>query len=150
MPMERFDIKGLQNYVQHSQKLRLYIYVPIWKFTTLPRCYPPALGRTLLRLHDEAKHAPQFDLRQKVALDPQLTDLQIFQGLSHEDCWVDASLPQVFLYLYQHPNLKIPDEWEYTMRTFHMEMQEYVAWLQLFALSMFNKIAFISPAMLRW
>lgn len=90
------------------------------------QAYPPALGRALLQLHDDAKCKPQFDLRQKQQVDPMSTDLQIFQGLSQEDCWVDASLPQVFLYLYQNPALKIPNEWEAVMRTMQSDMKKYV------------------------
>lgn len=90
------------------------------------QAYPPALGRALLQLHDDAKCKPQFDLRQKQQVDPMSTDLQIFQGLSQEDCGVDASLPQVFLYLYQNPALKIPNEWEAVMRTMQSDMKKYV------------------------
>ena len=97
-------------------------------FFVVPRAYPPALGRALLQLHDDAKGKPQFDLRQKRQVDPMSTDLQIFQGLSQEDCWVDASLPQVFLYLYQNPALKMPHEWEAVMCTMQSDMKKYATW----------------------
>ena len=72
-----------------------------------------------------------FDLRQKEAFDPMLTDLQIFLGLPDGDCWVDAELPTVFLYLYENENLVIPDQWKPAMEKMKLEMQKYASWLQL-------------------
>lgn len=72
-------------------------------------------------------------------IDPRKTDLDIFRGLSNEDCWVDAQLPSVFLYLMQNKNLKIPDEWQPAMHMMQLEMQKYVTWWQ-------NKVSFLK----RW
>jgi hypothetical protein len=49
-----------------------------------------------MKLYDEVKDKPAFDLRQKTAIDPTRTDLQIFMGLSNDDVWTDAELPSVF------------------------------------------------------
>jgi hypothetical protein len=84
-----------------------------------------------MKLYDEVKDKPAFDLRQKTAIDPTRTDLQIFMGLSNDDVWTDAELPSVFLYLYENEKLCIPNEWQWAMLQMKLEMQKYVTWLQL-------------------
>ena len=69
----------------------------------------------------------QSNLRQKVAIDSQKTDREIFDELPTGDCWIDADLPGLFLYLYHEAELKIPDSWSETMASFRQEMQEWVA-----------------------
>lgn len=93
------------------------------------RSYPPAFGRRLLELHDEVQGRPRLDLRQKLSLNPLMTDLQIFRGLSEDDCWVDAQLPSLFIYCYNAALQKgcIPDSWDETMRSLHQSMQKYAA-----------------------
>ena len=82
-----------------------------------------------MELHDECKGKPAFDLRQKAVIDPALTDLQIFLRLPDDaDCWTDAKLPTVFLYLIENENLRIPEEWYYHMMCMKANMQKYVTW----------------------
>ena len=110
----------------------------IWitKIFTSPRQYPAGLGDALLRLHQEVKGKPQFDLRQKVPIDPSKTDLQVFRGLpDDDDSWVDAQLPNVFIYLYQNEKLRVPNEWDDTMREMFHKMKQLVPWLQLVCVS---------------
>ena len=67
-------------------------------------------------------------MRQKVPLNPECTDLQIFSSLSDSDCWVDAQLPSVFLYLYKKAN--IPDGWHEVMESYRKEMEKFAPRLQ--------------------
>ena len=94
------------------------------------RQYPGGFGQCLLKLHDEVKGKPHLDLRQKVTISPFLTDLQVFRGMSNDDCWVDAQLPNLFLYLYANPNLRIPDEWYPAMQMTYVEMSKYATCLK--------------------
>ena len=55
----------------------------------------------------------------------------MFLGLPDDDAWVDAMLPGMFLYLYNNPTLKIPNEWQPTMTSFKKEMEKHVPGLQL-------------------
>lgn len=122
----------------YGPSIKYYIYaynmniccIPVWACPVLLRQYPPGFGCSLLQLYDESKGRPQFDLRQKVAINPQRTDLQIFQGLPNHDCWVDAKLPTLFLYLFENENLRIPDEWTATMQSMYLDMKKLVTWLQ--------------------
>ena len=72
-----------------------------------------------------------FDLRQKETVDPMLTDLQIFMGMPDGDCWVDAELPTLFLYLYGNEKLVIPDEWKPAMQKMKLDMERFVTWLHI-------------------
>ena len=87
------------------------------------RSYPRGLGECLLRLHDEAKGRPRVDVRQKLPINPELTDLQIFNALDDSDCWVDAQLPSVFLYLYKKAT--IPDQLHEAMESYRIKMEQY-------------------------
>ena len=55
---------------------------------------------------------PQPTLRQKVDLDVQLTDRQLFASLELGDVWADAKLPAVYWYLRNLNSLSVPDSWE--------------------------------------
>lgn len=89
----------------------------------LLRCYPRGFGECLLQLHSTAKNRLMLAMRQKVPLNPELTDLQIFSSLSDSDCWVDAQLPSVFLYLYKQAN--IPDGWHDVMESYRKKMETF-------------------------
>lgn len=91
------------------------------------RCYPRGLGFALLRLYDRVKDKPRLDLRQKVGLNPALTDLEIFQNLPLGDPWVDAQVPGLFLYLLKNPNLVIPDGWQVEMAEMKAQMEQLVS-----------------------
>ena len=105
----------------------------LFKSRTLPlhRVYPANFGRRLLKLFDDVKDDPRQDLRQKRPLDPSKTDLQIFRGLSDDDLWVDAGLPEVFLYLYGAYKNQVPDGWELAMMEMEAKMQGMVASLEV-------------------
>ena len=69
-------------------------------------------------------------------IDPSKTDLQVFRGLpDDDDSWVDAQLPNVFIYLYQNEKLRVPNEWDDTMREMFHKMKQLVPWLQLVCVS---------------
>lgn len=56
-------------------------------------------------------------------LDPVKTDLQLYRGLNGDDHWVDAGLPELFLYLYDAHHSKVPDAWEPAMRDMKATMK---------------------------
>lgn len=93
------------------------------------RSYPRGFGECLLQLHGSAKERLFLHMRQKQPLNPELTDLQIFCSLSDSDCWADAQLPSVFLYLYEKAT--IPDQWHHVMKSFKTEMEKYVTRLHM-------------------
>ena len=71
-------------------------------------------------------------LRQKVPLDGQLTDHELFKQLPLGDIWQDARLPEVFLYLLDHRSLTIPSSWYATMMELKLELEKFVIWQQFF------------------
>ena len=76
-------------------------------------------------MYDTVKDMPRFDLRQKRRLDPRQTDLEIFAAAVDDDPWVDAQIPNLFLYLYRNPRLRIPAGWEAVMEQMKGEMENY-------------------------
>ena len=90
------------------------------------RCYPRGLGHKLLELCENIKNKPRLDLRQKAALNPEWTDLQIFRSLPFDDPWVDAGIPSLFLYLWKNEKLVIPDGWRAPMEELKTKMEQYV------------------------
>ena len=90
------------------------------------RCYPRGLGYKLLELYEQIKNKPRLDLRQKAALNPELTDLQIFRSLPFDDPCVDAGIPSLFLYLWKNENVVIPDGWRAPMEELKAQMEQYV------------------------
>ena len=91
------------------------------------RQYPRGFGTSLRSAWESVWGQPRFDLRQKKNIDPKKTDLQVFRSLDNTDPWVDAKLPQMFLYLYENKKLTIPSEWQPAMEQFRSEMMNYVA-----------------------
>ena len=65
-------------------------------------------------------------MRQKIKLDPKMTDLQLFNSLELGDPWVDARLPSLLLYLLKNPKLTIPDGWQKTMNQMKADMEQFV------------------------
>ena len=91
------------------------------------REYPRGFGECLLPLLDDVRGKPRLDLRQKWAVNPALTDLDIFSSLETGDVWVDAKLPSVFMYLYKRA--AIPDAWHNVMESFRVEMEKFATGL---------------------
>ena len=83
------------------------------------RCYPRGLGHKLLELCENIKNKPRLDLRQKAALNPEWTDLQIFRSLPFDDPWVDAGIPSLFLYVWVCFKPEVPI----------MDIQKVIIWL---------------------
>lgn len=61
-------------------------------------------------------------MRQKVEIDVQKTDLELFQQLSIDDCWWDAELPSVFMYLAKNRKMKVPTSWQPTFDALYNEI----------------------------
>ena len=68
-----------------------------------------------------------LDFRQKQAINPRKTDLEIFEELPLSDPLTDAKIPSLFLYLYSNKKLAIPPEWQPAMESMRSEMEQYVA-----------------------
>ena len=65
-------------------------------------------------------------MRQKKPIDGKATDRELFDQLEFSDPWVDAKLPEVFLYLLTNDNLQIPDSWHSSIMRLKMEVELYV------------------------
>ena len=53
----------------------------------------------------------QPHLRQKKAIDVNLSDRELFNSVELGDTWEDAKLPDVYRYLRKSAKCKIPDSW---------------------------------------
>ena len=87
---------------------------------------------------------PRTDLRQKDSLNPYMTDRGLFESMVTGDVWVDAGLPQAFLYLIKNKRCHIPNEWEQTMANFVSEMEQ---WDSLLCIKQFFGFMFFSLAL---
>lgn len=132
------DFRGHRNFAVPSQNLSFPYYcihfsfkISAWNhqlygMVATVRCYPRGLGYKLLELCEKIKNKPRLDLRQKAALNPEWTDLQIFRSLPFDDPCVDAGIPSLFLYLWKNENLVIPDGWRAPMEELKAQMEQYV------------------------
>lgn len=91
----------------------------------LPRNFPLAFGKKIVRLWTEALEMPRTILRQKETISPDKTDRELFEELDCGDLWSDAGLVETFLYLISNKKCIIPNEWYQTMATFKSEMQKW-------------------------
>ena len=89
-----------------------------------PRVYPRGLGDFLVKVMEEAK--PQPTLRQKVSVNYELSDQEMFSRLKLDDPWLDAGLPKVYQYMRQHPRCKIPDSWVAAFDKLDEELQVHL------------------------
>lgn len=83
------------------------------------RVYPHEFGDGLCCALDGWR--PQPSLRQKKALNPRDTDVQIFASLSLGDVWSDAELIECYHYL-RKGSTSIPPSWEGAFRAFDKEL----------------------------
>lgn len=92
------------------------------------RSYPRGFGLKLLNLWEEARYNPRVDMRQKVPLDAQQSDLEIFNSLEVGDVWCEAGLPSIFIYMMESERCKgkIPPGWVETLMELKEEMRQYV------------------------
>ena len=65
-------------------------------------------------------------LRNKTMVDPLLTDQQIFKAMEVGDCWEDAAMPSLYMYLRKGQHLVIPDSWLEAIDAFDKELDECV------------------------
>lgn len=66
-------------------------------------------------------------MRNKLTLDPEKTDRQLFDEMDSQDIWVDSRIIETFLYLIENRQCRIPLEWQDSMRAFHEEMKQWVS-----------------------
>ena len=79
------------------------------KIAVQRRAYPYGLGMGLVNIMKDVRVGPT--LRQKVKVDFNLTDQEMFSSLALGDVWEDAALPSAYSYMRRHPRLKIPTSW---------------------------------------
>lgn len=100
----------------------VYMMFPcVWDDPFL-RHYPKEFGAALARLIDG--QLPSGDLRNKVEVDIDLSDREIFARMKIQDAWWDANIPELYWYLRKLPNLVIPDSWQTTMDDFEKELRD--------------------------
>ena len=99
--------------------------------STNPRCYPEGFALRLLELYEGRRSFP-LHLRHREAVDPTLTDRQIFARMKIGDPWIDANMHHVFKYLYNCPKVRIPDSWIPEMQRFDDELTRLAPSLDLF------------------
>ncbi|CAE7236796.1 unnamed protein product, partial [Symbiodinium sp. CCMP2456] len=88
------------------------------------RSYSKAFGRKIYELWREECKAeqPRLCMRQKVHIDPGMTDKGLFESLPLGDSWPDAEMIEVWAYLYKNKKLMIPSSWQSTMDAFNSEL----------------------------
>ena len=95
------------------------------------RAYPAKFAKQLHHLHQQYRGKPRKALRQKVVLDPMLSDREHFANMALGDAWVDAGLPSVYLYLLKSKSLCIPDSWYEDMMVLKKQLSELASWLHV-------------------
>lgn len=107
----------------------MYISFPsIHVISYLPcklREYPKGLGKALVKIYRDLKvhEKPLACLRQKAKLD-YTSDLHLFNSLPLGDTWPDASLKDVYLYLWHYKKTHVPKEWVHTLLDFTKQLRE--------------------------
>lgn len=98
-------------------------------FCLVLREYPKGLGKALVKMYRELNipEAPLACLRQKADI-AYTSDLQLFNSLPMGDTWPDASLKDVYLYLWKFNKVKVPKEWASTLVQFTKELRA-ATWL---------------------
>ena len=94
---------------------------------TFPRCYPEGFAQRLLECF-EGRRGLQGHLTHKQFVDPKLTDRQLFDKMDLSDPWIDASMCEVWKYLYNNHHVKIPDSWVTTMAEFDKQLTAIAIW----------------------
>ena len=93
-----------------------------------PRRYPSGFGMALLNGYLKSCEGEfRRDLRKKFELDPSMSDREIFNRYPLlPDQWMDASLPDIFFYLYGCNHLVIPDSWQDSIDGFKNQLIELI------------------------
>lgn len=91
----------------------------------LSACYPEGFAKRLLQCW-EGRRALPGHLRHKHYVDTSLTDRELFAKMPFTDAWVDASMCEVWKYLYHCKHVVIPNSWVDTMATFDKEITDHV------------------------
>lgn len=65
-------------------------------------------------------------LRQKVIIDPRLSDKMIFAQMELGDTWIDSGIHMIWKYIYSNKHLRIPDSWVDCIRDFDNELTKTV------------------------
>ena len=63
-------------------------------------------------------------MRHKAAVEMQKTDKDLFANMDIGDPWIDASMVEVWKYLYHSKYLVIPDSWRQPMAEFDQQLTQ--------------------------
>ena len=96
--------------------------------TTLLRAYPEGFASRIYDLRQANAGRARTTLRQKIPLDANFTDQDLFKQIPLGDRWDDARLVEVFFYLLQSHSLSIPDSWHDTIMDFKTELEAFEHW----------------------
>ena len=78
----------------------------------------------------EAESGPALwrkSLRNKTAVDPGLSDQELFSAMPLGDPWEDASMASVYAYLRSNRHLVIPESWQMAIENFEKQLSEAVS-----------------------
>lgn len=79
----------------------------------------------------QGRVTPQPSLRNRLEIDNELTDRNIFSNLPLGDCWIDSGLHKAWKYIYANKYLRIPESWAECIRAFDEELTARVHRLQV-------------------
>ena len=86
--------------------------------------------KQLYKMYVDVESGPQQPpkyLRNKNVVDPTCTDRELFSDMSLGDCWGDASIAEVYVYLRGGKYLTIPASWQNAIEAFDAELHAKAA-----------------------
>ena len=93
------------------------------------RCYPEGFAQRLLECF-RGRRPMSGHMRHKAAVEMQKTDKDLFANMEIGDPWIDASMVEVWKYLYHSKYLVIPDSWRQPMAEFDQQLTQLATDLQ--------------------
>ena len=102
---------------------------PTWSFAInlVCRCYPEGFAKRLLECF-QGRRGISGHMRHKHPVNTSLTDRELFERMALTDPWIDASMCEVWKYLYNGKHVAIPDSWATTMDEFDKQLTLLVFW----------------------
>ena len=91
-------------------------------FCSSVRTYPPGFGRGLNKIMDSWR--PQPRLRQKLEVNLDLSDREIFDQMKVGDLWHDADLVGAYRYFRLTNKSRVPNTWQKSLEQLDSELAE--------------------------